>query len=247
MDISSYVLLSQEQALKRRLDVVSNNMANTSTAGFRREQPVFHEQVENTREASVDDAKPVSFVLDYRPVHDTTSGAFEQTGNPLDAAINGPGYFAVQAPDGTTAYTRAGYVRVSDSGDLVTSAGQKLLDEGGSPINIPPEQVGELAMAKDGTISTKTGDIGRLAVTVFDDEASVTPRGDGLMAAQNGRVLPASETSLRTGGIEQSNVSPIVETTNMIDILRSYQNSIRMSESMSDLRKTAIGRLSRIS
>jgi flagellar basal-body rod protein FlgF len=246
MDISSYVLLSQEQALKRRLDVVSNNMANSSTAGFRREQPVFHEQVENTREASVDDAKPVSFVLDYRPVHDTTSGAFEQTGNPLDAAIDGPGYFAVQAPDGSTAYTRAGYVKVSDSGDLVTSGGQKLLDEGGSPINVPAEQVGELSMAKDGTISTKTGDIGRLAVTVFD-EANVTPRGDGLMAAENGRVLPASETKLRTGGVEQSNVSPIVETTNMIDILRSYQNSIRMSESMSDLRKTAIGRLSRIS
>jgi flagellar basal-body rod protein FlgF len=246
MDISSYVLLSQEQALKRRLDVVSNNMANSSTAGFRREQPVFHEQVENTREASVDDAKPVSFVLDYRPVHDTTSGAFEQTGNPLDAAIDGPGYFAVQAPDGSTAYTRAGYVKVSDSGDLVTSGGQKLLDEGGSPINVPAEQVGELSMAKDGTISTKTGDIGRLAVTVFD-EANVTPRGDGLMSAENGRVLPASETKLRTGGVEQSNVSPIVETTNMIDILRSYQNSIRMSESMSDLRKTAIGRLSRIS
>lgn len=246
MDISSYVLLSQEQALKRRLDVVSNNMANSSTAGFRREQPVFHEQVENTREASVDDAKPVSFVLDYRPVHDTTSGAFEQTGNPLDAAIDGPGYFAVQAPDGSTAYTRAGYVKVSDSGDLVTSGGQKLLDEGGSPINVPAEQVGELSMAKDGTISTKTGDIGRLAVTVFD-EVNVTPRGDGLMSAENGRVLPASETKLRTGGVEQSNVSPIVETTNMIDILRSYQNSIRMSESMSDLRKTAIGRLSRIS
>jgi flagellar basal-body rod protein FlgF len=246
MDISSYVLLSQEQALKRRLDVVSNNMANSSTAGFRREQPVFHEQVENTREAAVDDAKPVSFVLDYRPVHDTTSGTFEQTGNPLDAAIDGPGYFAVQAADGTTAYTRAGYVRVSDSGDLVTSAGQKLLDESGSPINVPSDQVGELAMAKDGTVSTKTGEIGRLAVTVFD-ESGVTPRGDGLMAAENGRVLPASETKLRTGGIEQSNVSPIIETTNMIDILRSYQNSIRMSESMSDLRKTAIGRLSRIS
>ncbi|CAN5417173.1 flagellar basal-body rod protein FlgF [soil metagenome] len=247
MDISSYVLLSQEQALKRRLDVVSNNMANSSTAGFRSEQPVFHEQVENTREASVDDARPISFVLDYRPVHDTAHGAYEPTGNPLDAMIDGPGYFAVEAPGGGTAYTRAGYVKVSDSGDLVTAGGQRLLDESGSPINVPTDQAGQIAMGADGTISVPTGPLGRLAVTVFDDETGVTPRGDGLMSGQNGRVLQASETKLRTGGVEGSNVSAIGETTAMIDILRSYQNSIRMSESMNDLRKTAIGRLSRLS
>jgi flagellar basal-body rod protein FlgF len=87
--------------------------------------------------------------------------------------------------------------------------------------------------------------LGRIAVTVFD-EARVSPRGDGLMAATGGRMLSAAETKLRTGGVEASNVEPIVETTQMIDILRSYQSSMAMSQSMDDLRKNAIDRLGRI-
>ena len=132
MDISSYVLLSQEQALRRRLDIVANNLANTSTVGFRREQPQFREFVERADEALHDDAKPTSFVLDFRAIHDMAPGAFQPTGNPLDVMIEGPGYLAVQLPDGAgTAYTRAGFVNVLDNGELATAGGQRLLDEAG--------------------------------------------------------------------------------------------------------------------
>ena len=78
MDISSYVLLSHEQALRRRMDVVANNLANTSTVGFKREQPVFHEFVKKGSEGVVDAARDVSFVLDYGAVHDTSAGAFQR-------------------------------------------------------------------------------------------------------------------------------------------------------------------------
>lgn len=245
MDISSYVLLSHEQALQRRLDVTANNMANTSTVGFKREQPVFHEYVEHGGDASVPSADTTSYVLDYGATHDTGMGVFQPTGNPLDVMIDGPGYFGVEAPGGGTAYTRAGFVKVLPSGDLATAAGQRLLDASGKPINVPPDQLSNLGIASDGSISGPQGVLGRLALTVFPDEGAVTPRGDGLMAASGGRLLTAAETKLTSGGVEGSNVQPIVETTAMVEILRSYQSSQRLSQAMDDLRKTAIDRLGR--
>jgi flagellar basal-body rod protein FlgF len=245
MDISSYVLLSHEQALRRRLDVVANNMANVSTTGFRREQPVFHEVLKRGADAMSRDAKEAHFVLDFGAVHDTRAGGFQSTGNALDVAIEGPGYLSVALPDGGTAYTRAGNLKVLDSGQLATSGGVPVRGENGQPITIPPEQLGRVQIAPDGSVVGTDGPLGRIAVTVFDDEAGVDPRGDGLMDAANGRLLAAGETKLRVGGLEGSNVQPIAETTDMIEILRAYQTSQRMSDALSDMRKRAIERLSR--
>jgi flagellar basal-body rod protein FlgF len=244
MDVSSYVLLSHEQALRRRLDVTANNMANSSTAGFKREQPLFHDYVEPGTGGSLEAADRTAFVLDFGSVHDSSAGAFTPTANPLDVMIDGAGYLAVEAPDGSTAYSRAGYLKVSPSGDLVTANGQRLFGEGGGPINIPPDQVATLSIGNDGTVSSNQGVLGRITVTVFD-EATLVPRGDGLMAGANGRVLAVAETRLRTGGIEGSNVQPIVETTAMVDILRAYQSSQKVIESINDMRSRAIDRLAR--
>lgn len=245
MDVSSYVLLSQEQALRRRLDVAANNLANMNTVGFKREQPVFREYVEQG-ESAIAPAKKTSYVLDYGAVHDASSGAFQPTDNPLDVMIEGPGYLSVEAPGGGVAYTRAGYIKVLESGELATAGGQRVLGEGGRPIRVPAESAGRLSIGGDGTVMGPDGPLGRITVTVFD-EASVDPRGDGLMNAANGRELPAAETKLKSGGVEGSNVNAIVETTDMVEILRAYQTSMRMADSMNDLRKRAIDRLSRVS
>ncbi len=246
MDISSYVLLSQEQALRRRMDVVANNIANMNTVGFKREQPVFREYVEQT-DSAVKPAEKTSFVLDYGAVHDAANGAFQPTGNPLDVMIDGPGYLAVQAGDGTTAYTRAGYVKVLESGELATAGGQVILGESGKPIKIPAEEAGKVNVQADGTVMGENGPLGRIAVTVFNDEAVVDPRGNGMFTATGGRELPASATKLVSGGVEGSNVNAIVETTDMIQILRAYQTSQSISNSMSDMRKSAIDKLGRVS
>jgi flagellar basal-body rod protein FlgF len=220
-------------------------MANTGTIGFKREQPLFHEYVERADAADVPDAKNTSFVLDYGAVHDTAQGAFQATGRPLDVMIDGPGYLSVETPDGTTAYTRAGSIKVLDSGDLGTAQGFKFLDEGGRPIAVPPDQAARLTIAEDGTVLGAQGALGRLAVSRFDDEAGLDPRGDGLMAGTGARLLTAQETKLKSGGLEGSNVQPIVETTAMVEILRSYQASQRMSESINDMRRQAIEKLGR--
>jgi flagellar basal-body rod protein FlgF len=246
VDISSYVLLSQEQALRRKMDVVANNLANMNTAGFKKEQPVFREFVEQGDNA-VSPAKKTSFVLDYGAVHDATSGAFQITENPLDVMIEGPGYLSVEAPGGGTAYTRAGYIKVLETGELATAGGQKILGEGGKPITVPAENAGQLTIGGDGSVMGPDGaPLGRITVTVFD-EATMDPRGDGMFNGANGRELTAGETKLKSGGVEGSNVNAITETTDMVEILRAYQTSKNLSDSMSDLRKSAIDRLGRIS
>lgn len=254
MDISNYVLLSHEQALRRRLDIAANNMANSETAGFRKERPVFREYVERMEEARraelPAEAKHTAFVQDYRAMQDDRRGAFLATGNPLDIMIDGPGWFAVEAPGedgaGGTAYTRAGFLKVNDSGELVTSGGRRILDEGGAPIAVPPDEIASLNIGPDGTVSSVTGPLGRIGVTVFEDESALAPRGDGLTEGSGGRVLAAGETRIRSGGVESSNVQPIVETTELVDILRSYQASVRMTAALDDMRKNAINRLSRL-
>jgi len=244
MDLSSYVLLSHEQALRRRMDVVANNMANVSTTGFKRELPLFHEQVRASAGDGPSDARQVSFVLDHGAVHDVREGAFQATGNPLDVMIDGPGYLSVASGDGTTAYTRGGNLKLLDDGRLATAAGHAVLGEGGQPITVPPDAAGRLAILPDGTVTAPGGPVGRLTVTAFDDEAVLDPRGDGLFtAAAPGRELAATETKLHPGGLESSNVQPIAETTQMIEVLRAYQTSQKLSADIADLRKRAIDRL----
>lgn len=246
MDVSSFVLLSHEQALRRRLDVAANNMANTNTVGFKREQPLFHEYVEQTKDAPIQDAKRTSFVLDFGAVHDASEGAFQATGSPLDVMIKGPGYLTVQTQGGI-AYTRAGFLRISKAGELTTSGGDPVLDDRGRPISVPTGEESRVTIAEDGTVMGASGPLGRLGLTVFANEAVVSPRGDGMMTGAGGTVLAPADTHLKAGGVEGSNVEPIVETTSMIDILRSYQASQTMSQSLDDLRHNAIQRLSKVS
>ncbi|MBB5685261.1 flagellar hook-basal body complex protein [Sphingobium boeckii] len=246
MDVSSFVLLSHEQALRRQLDVTANNMANSSTVGFKREQPLFHEYVEKVQEAPVDDAKKTSFVLDFGAVHDAAQGAFQATGNPLDVMIDGSGYLNVEAPGGGVAYTRAGFIKVLETGELATAGGQRLLDANGRPITVPREQISSITIAQDGTVMAADGPVGRIAISAFASETQVDPRGDGLMNGSNGRFLAPTEARLKIGGVEASNVQPIVETTKMVEILRAYQTSVAISDSMNSMRQRAIERLGKM-
>ncbi len=244
-DVVSFVLLSHEQALRRRMDIAANNMANVNTVGFKREQAAFREEIERVRDAPVADARTTSFVLDYGVVHDSSPGGFQPTGNALDIMIDGPGYLSVDDGAGGTAYTRAGALQVLPDGRLGTTAGRPILDETGRAIDIPQDRAAGLAIAGDGTVSTNAGPLGRLAVTVFD-ELRVASRGDGLSDGAGGRILAAAETRLKSRGLEASNVRPIVETAAMIEIQRAYQSSMDISASLDAMRKQAIGRLSRI-
>jgi flagellar basal-body rod protein FlgF len=129
---------------------------------------------------------------------------------------------------------------------LATSSGDPLLDDKGRTITVPTDQQNRLTIAADGSVMGPDGVIGRLGVTSFSSEAVVTPRGDGMMAGTGGRILTSAETRLKSGGVEASNVEPIAETTKMVEILRAYQTSQAMSQSLDDLRRNAIQRLGKV-
>lgn len=246
MDVSTYVLLSREQALRRRLDVIANNMANINTVGFRREQPVFQEYVDKNATPPAPGMTETSYVLDYGTVHDTSPGAFQPTGNPLDVMIDGPGYLTVEGPDGNPAYTRAGLLRLSSAGELITSAGRRVLGANNNPITIPPDQAGKIQIAENGAVSGPQGEIGRLGIASFANEGLLVPLGDGMYSAQ-GAQPAAANVRIRSGGVEGSNVQPVLETTQMIEVLRSYQSSQKALDGIRDMRAKAIDKLGRIS
>jgi flagellar basal-body rod protein FlgF len=246
MDMVSFVLLSHEQALRRQLDITANNIANANTVGYKRETALFHEYVEEAKDAPIEDARKTSFVLDYGAIHDVRQGAFQVTGNPLDVMIEGPGHLNVEGPEGAVHYTRAGFIKMLENGDLTTSTGHRLLDVDGRPINIPEEQRRSLSITKNGTIMANDAVVARLAITRFADENQLEVRGNNLLFGEGGRLLPAAEARVVSGGVEGSNVESIVETTNMVQIMRSYQTSQQMIETLSDMRKQTINRIGRV-
>ena len=246
MELPNTLLLSQEMALRRRLDVTANNLANADTPGFRRENPVFREFVETMGSGPVRSARPVSFVLDFGTGRDLTPGTVRPTGGPLDVAIDGPGYLSVKTADGGVAYTRAGRLSVGSDGILNAAGGRPVLDASGQPISVDPSQISDLAIASDGTVTSRSGPVGRLGLIVFDDPRGLMPRGDSLLDGRNGKAVVQGDIRLRSGMLEGSNVQPIVETTEMVEIMRAYELGQRLSSSLDDLRKRAIERLGRV-
>jgi len=245
MDLPNTVLLSQSMALRRQLDITANNLANADTAGFRRENPVFREYVQGAPGVAARRAARLSFVLDFGTGRDTTPGTVTPTGGRLDIAIDGAGFLQVRTPEGGVAYTRAGRLSVTPAGELV-AAGRPVLSADGQPIAVDPLQAGDLAIATDGTVTGRDGPVGQIGIVSFPDEAALLPRGDGLLVAQGATPTPRADVRLRVGFVEGSNVQPIAETTQLVEISRAYERAQKLSSALDDLRRRAIERLGRL-
>lgn len=157
MDNALLLSLSNQLVARRSMDVVANNIANMNTTGFKRESPVFNEYVVkvDAEGAFGRVAQPLSFVRDTLATHDMSSGEMVTTGNQLDAAIDGSGFFTVSTPDGDR-YTRNGNFGLDDTGRLVTNSGHPVLDDGGSEIVFSPEET-QISIGRDGTIDQARG------------------------------------------------------------------------------------------
>ena len=177
---------------------------------------------------------------------DFTQGELRGTGNPMDCALDGPGFFTVQMPDGSKGYTRDGGFTVDKSGQLVTIKGMPVLSDGG-PVQSDPASKLHLTISSDGTISQ--GDIkGKLALAQFSKPQNLTPRGGGIFTNDNPAVkpLPAADTKVRAGFAENSNVSPTIAMATMITAMRMFESnqkvlqmgSERMSKSITELSGT---------
>jgi flagellar basal-body rod protein FlgF len=171
-----------------------------------------------------------------------TPGEIEQTQKPTDIAIDGPGFFQIQGADGNNIYTRNGEFQFNNENTLVTHDGLNVLGDGG-PITIDPEQ-GPVTIAHDGTISQGNNLLGRLQLYNFDNPQGLTRVEGGYFEAPNGaQPQPVEDGKVVQGAIESSNVLPMEELVNLIQVARAYEASQRSMLSHDDLVSKAINTL----
>lgn len=216
MDNVVYTTIGRQRGLAREMQVVANNIANASTTGFRRESVIFSEHVKKLDEAGTILSMASA---NGRRIH-MDQGATTMTGGTFDFAIEGEGFFQVETPEGP-ALTRAGAFLRNADGELVTPDGQRLLDEGGTPVVVPAE-ARDIRLASDGTLSADGAPVGRIGLVRPTSTDGLSRRG-GMLILAGGEVEPVEDGRIVQGFLEQSNVNPITEVARMIDVQRAYE------------------------
>jgi flagellar basal-body rod protein FlgF len=250
MENALLVGLSRQVALNRELEAVANNIANLNTTGFKADGTVFEEflmPVARDNKFAAADSR-LSFVRDRASWHDLSPGPLQHTGNPLDLAIDGNAFFAVQTPSGER-YTRNGSFQINAAGQLVTAGGDQVLGEGG-PIQFQPTD-NKINIAEDGSIRVREGDKatidaarGKLRLVTFANPGVLHKDGASRFAAPaNVQPQAAAKARVTQGVIEKSNVRGVIEMTRMIEITRTYTQIATMLQQSSDLRRSAIEKL----
>ncbi len=238
MENPIYIGLSRQMVLQTQMDLVANNIANMNTPGYRAQNMVFKEHL--SAPSGANDA--LSMVSDFGQFQVTKPGSMKKTGNPFDLALNGPGYFGIQTPDGSK-YTRAGNFEINALGELVTPAGYPVASAGGGTI-VVPDDGGPVKITSDGTISNSNGEIAKLMVVEFENEQALDPEGDNLYGTDE-QGTPSEITTVTQGAIEGSNVQPVQEMTQMIRVLREFQMVQKSLQSEHDRQRSVIQRLTK--
>jgi flagellar basal-body rod protein FlgG len=250
---SLFIAKTGLDAQQTQLDVVSNNLANVGTAGFKKSRAVFEDLIYQTlrqpgAQSTQQTQLPTGLQIGtgVRPVASErvfTQGNLTQSGNQLDVAINGQGFLQVSLPDGTTAYTRDGSLHQDAQGQLVTSSGYPL-----SPAITIPSNAQTVTIGTDGTVTiTQQGQaaptqVGSIQLANFINPAGLEARGENLYVETASSGTPTTNTpgsnglgSLKQGYIETSNVNVVEELVNMIQTQRAYEinsKAIQTSDQM---------------
>ena len=217
----------------------ANNLANVSTSGFKAD---FHQY--RTMAVFGDHFPSRAYAMSERPGTDKSEGVYMETARDLDLAIKGKGWFAVQMPDGSEAYTRAGDFQLSAFGELLTGGGLPVLGNAG-PIAIPPNQ--KIEIGSDGTISVREQGQGAESITAFERIRLVNPAiadlqkgGDGLFRRTDGNIAIAEgSVKVQSGFLEASNVNVVDSMVNMISLSRNYEMNIKMIKSAEENSETS--------
>jgi flagellar basal-body rod protein FlgF len=219
-------LTTSIDSLTRELEIITHNLANASTAGFKRRCNAFTKALD-TQEGSPDTYTPGQ--IDLKTSLDFSQGSFTQTGNPLDFAIMGKGFFVVETPEGPL-YTRNGSFQINNNGQLADSTGRIASGEAG-PITVPPTVgISQLSVSADGTITANGVSIGKLQIMDFkENENKLIPAGTNcfVMTDPEVRPTPAETIIVKQGFQEASNVKVVDELVDMIMVSRLYEANMR--------------------
>jgi len=254
-----YIAASGMDSTLARQDVIANNLANASTIGFKQNRAVdvafptyliarLHDQRMNVLDGTAEVRPNIGFmgggVIPQEVTTDYSQGAHMDTKNPLDFALNGPGFFSVMSPDGKTFLTRDGNFNLDANGRLVTGDGLPVLGHNGE-IYIDGSQV---TVDAEGNINVDGKALDQLLVVKVQDENKLTKVGHSLFAVGSGNKIDTAPDDIRVeqGTLEQSNVNSIMEMVNMIDTYRNYELNSRIIstyDSLMNLAATQIGTL----
>ncbi|KAA3615492.1 MAG: flagellar basal-body rod protein FlgF [Calditrichaeota bacterium] len=220
------------------LDVVTNNLANVDTVGYKRDRVTFRNVLDakNIVEDDPDQEGIENIETDF------TAGQFKLTDNPLDFALEGDGFFVIQRGD-ESFYSRNGSFKLGQEGELLTLNGYQVMGEGG-PIVL---QEGEIVVNKDGTILSGSTIAGKFLVVDFENPDGLMKAGNNLFARADGMSEPQQiETLVKQGSLEQSNVNPLEEMVNLILISRDYTQNQKSIQTQDSTLQKAVNDLGRI-
>ncbi len=231
MDKLIYTAMTGAKHTLGQQAAVANNLANATTDAFRSEFMMLRSVL-----IQGDGMNTRAFVVDSSPGTDFSPGPIQTTGREFDVAILGRGWFAVQAPNGSEAYTRDGSFEIGNNGQLQTRAGHLVLGDGGGPIAIPPDV--RVEFAADGTITSVPTDnqpnqVAQVGILkLVDPPDALMARGaDGLFRARDGAVQPASAAvQITPGALEGSNVNVVEQMVAMIALARQFDMQMKMME-----------------
>lgn len=211
------------------LDATANNIANATTTGFHGDRVTFREALNKARSADLATVGAGTTRID------TQAGAMTQTGSPLDVALEGDGYIAVQSPQGTR-YTRAGNLQIDDQRNLVTADGLKVRGQGGAPISFPPDAT-EIAIGADGTVSANGQELGKIELARF--AANQMKREGGTLFSASGAQTKGELPKLHSGVLESSNVNVVRGVVDLVKVSRTYESLMKMIQNYHDVESRA--------
>lgn len=235
MDRVVFVMASGAKQLMRAQAVNAHNLANANTIGFQADLANFRAQ-----HLQGPGHESRTYALGEDGGARFEKGSIQSTGRTLDVAVNGDGWIAVQAPDGSEAYTRAGNLRVNINGQLLTGAGHPVMGESG-PIVIPEFE--KLEIGRDGTISVKPigqqpntlAEVGRIKL-VAPAQADLAKGADGLLRSRTGTELSATaDVTLLSGALESSNVNSVEALVDMIGLARQFEMSVTIMQTAKEM------------
>jgi flagellar basal-body rod protein FlgF len=234
MDNGIYVSISRQLALFRDADITANNIANANTTGFNSEHIMFNSYLTKLSQNGKDQS--IAFANDIDSYRDMKVGSFSKTGNQLDMAINGNGYFVVETPLGKR-YTRAGNFQVDNNGTLVTPEGYPVLDSGNSPISLPEDTI-TVEVGSAGNLKVNGTDFGSINVVKFDNPQTLERLSNRLFKSSV-EGTTADDVTVAQGMLESSNVEAAKEMTHLISLNRGITETAQYIATMYDLQRKA--------
>jgi flagellar basal-body rod protein FlgF len=243
MDTPGYVVLSRMSSQLRALDALANNLANVDTPGYQAQRPLFSRFLQPRPSApGIARETGVNYAIDRATWRETQPGPLATTGNPLDLALRGDGFFAVETPQGER-FTRNGRFTLSPERELTDAEGNAVLDDRGRPITFGAADT-RIEVMGDGTVRSENGVLGKLRIVRFEGMQALRPEGNQRFATDEPPVA-VERPGVIQGAVEGSNVQTVLELNRITRNTRAFQGAVNFADAENDRLKTAVERILR--